>query len=73
MKKELERNCDGCYANTPNTFNNLGCSLLFPPYKDLIIDISKCPCNICIIKMVCKDQCDERYKLWLNKYNLTLP
>ncbi len=32
-------------------------------------EIRKCPCSICIVKGICAETCDERYKLWLNTYN----
>lgn len=63
--------CYGCYRKEDEA-----CALLFPfnnkhfnipknsPEIGFIID---CPCVICIVKVVCKRTCDDRFIFWKNK------
>ncbi len=58
--------CEGCSRKTNST-----CFLIMPPSNrnKIIKKPRNCPCMTCIIKMVCKDQCDERYVFWGGEYN----
>jgi len=48
--KSTIESCKGCYSNISGT-----CTYYFRFFAT----IEDCPCNKCIIKMVCKEACDE--------------
>ena len=57
---EAIKECDGCYKGED-------CIFLFPQYKGRV-DTSTCPCNLCIVKMVCNNinnECEDRFEFYL--------
>jgi hypothetical protein len=61
-------NCIGCLNHTL-FLNQLylsgnSCIFLSPPYRDMV-EINKCPCNTCIIKVMCRTRCEDRYRFYL--------
>ncbi len=53
-------NCEGCRDDRKGN-----CLFFTPTYKDNI-DTSKCPCNICIVKVMCTKVCEERVEFYLH-------
>jgi len=60
--KPDKHNCDGCYYGTK------GCACL-----DYHLHLNKCPCRICLVKMICSSGCEEFitfYKVEMEKLRL---
>ncbi len=48
-------NCKGCYSHISRSV----CAV----FSNIIVT-GKCPCGVCLIKMVCKIPCKEYTKFW---------
>lgn len=51
--------CDGCHIGTTDD-----CIFLSTPYEGKV-EFSKCPCRICIVKMMCVKKCEARYEFYI--------
>ena len=64
MTIKTKDNCNGCYRKETEL-----CLFLYAfdhKYLDkkLVIDVDDCPCNDCIIKVVCNTACEEYNIFW---------
>ena len=65
MKDYTNKGCEGCH------YSSVGCVCL-TPHK--INTLDKCPCRICIVKMMCRKGCEEFmtfYRDEVERYILT--
>ncbi len=52
-------NCKGC-------FSERNCEKYIS--KTDVIDLNKCPCGACLIKVVCKDPCEDFFNFYKGYY-----
>ncbi len=68
-------NCKGCYTKTYNPSFSTSYYDSYPCYHVNNEKYQrKCPCNICVIKVVCYEPCEEYAKHWkpLDKTTLVM-
>jgi len=53
------KHCRGC-----RSFEVHSCIFLISSYRDKV-EISNCPCMICIVKMICAEKCVARSEFYL--------
>jgi len=57
------KHCEGCYKEHH-------CIFLIPQHKGEF-DTITCPCNLCIVKMVCNNtnnECEDRFEFYLQHF-----
>lgn len=67
MTKECK--CSGCYRERINSCALLRRDLFKNTHRNVDTRPKNCPCMMCLIKVICNIQCDERDEFWCNEYD----